>query len=422
MSIGIWTLLGVFAVTVVADIPIAFGLGIAAVAYLMIFDAAPVMVAAHRMVAGIDSFALLAIPLFLLAGLLMGSCGLTRRVVRFCAAAVGDTKGGLAAVTVLACMLFGALSGSAVADVVAIGSILLPALREAGYERGFSCALLGCAGSLATVIPPSITMIVYGITTESSIGQLFVGGIVPGVMCGFALMGAAVWQSRRRGWMGGKPFSWPELRGAVWEGVPAFVAPVIVVGGIRFGFFTPTEAGGIAVAYALALGLAYRTLSWPAVWRDITAAAETTGAILILIATASLFGWILAAEQVPLKITRLLVDLTSNKHVVLLLLVGFLLVIGTFMETISIILILGPVLVPVMKQFGIDPVHFGIVLTLSLAIGANTPPIGIDLMAACRIEGITMMDALGPVSVFVIAMTAVTLVITFVPGLVYLLQ
>jgi tripartite ATP-independent transporter DctM subunit len=413
---GLVLLLGLFTVFVVIDLPIAVALGLASAGYLFFSDLAPIILVAQRMVAGIDSFTLLAIPLFLLAGLLLLHGDLTPRIVRLCSAIVGRTTGGLALVTVMGAMLFGALSGSGVADVVAIGTMMLPAMRERGYDPGFSCALLGCAGSLGTVIPPSIVMIVYGTATNTSIGQLFVAGIVPGILTGLGLMVVAYIIARKNDWRGGEAFSWRELRQALASAWLALLAPVIIVGGIRGGLFTPTEAAGVAVAYALVVGgLIYRALSWKLIVEQVKQTTEATGSILFVIATASLFGWILAAEQVPQYMVEFISTFTDSATIALLLMMLILLVLGTFMETIAIILILAPVFLPIMQHYRIDPVYFGILLTLNLAIGANTPPLGIDLMAACRVGRIPMSDSFGYLTAFLAVMVAIMLLVLFVP-------
>lgn len=413
---GLILLLGLFTAFVVIDVPIAVALGLASAGYLVFADLAPVIVVAQRMVAGVDSFTLLAIPLFLLAGLLLLHGDLTPRIVRLCSALVGRTTGGLALVTVMGAMMFGALSGSGVADVIAIGTMMLPAMRERGYDQGFSCALLGCAGSLGTVIPPSIVMIVYGTATNTSIGQLFVAGIVPGILTGLGLMVVAYFIAKKNNWRGGEAFSWVELRRALGSAWLALLAPVIIVGGIRGGLFTPTEAAGVAVAYALVVGgLVYRALSWRKIIDQVKQTAEATGGILFVIATASLFGWILAAEQVPQHMVEFISGFTDSAKVALLLMMLILLILGTFMETIAIILILAPVFLPIMQHYHIDPVYFGILLTLNLAIGANTPPLGIDLMAACRVGGIPMSASFGYLTAFISVMIAVMLLVLFVP-------
>ena len=418
MTPGVLTLLGIFAVTVAIDIPIAFGLAMASVAYLLIFETAPLMVAAQQLVAGLDSFTLLAIPLFLLAAQLMNSAGLTDRIIRLCSAAIGDIKGGLAVVAVLASMLFGALSGSGVADVVAIGSVILPAMYRSGYSKGFSCALLGCAGSLGTVIPPSIVMIVYGTTTNTSVGKLFLAGVIPGLLLGASLCAVAIWQAHRHGWAGGEPFDGRRFAAALKDSLPALMVPVLIIGGIRFGIFTATEAASSAIVYALLVGFfLYRQLDLKEVWQCLKRTGETGASILIIVGSAGLFAWILVSEQVPQALAHLLTQWTTSGIAVLLLIMVMLLILGTFMETIAVIIIVAPVVMPAIQQYGIDPVHFGILLTINLAIGANTPPLGVDLLAACRIGGISMIESLGPLLPMIAAMIAVLLLVMFVPDL-----
>ncbi|MDO5603585.1 MAG: TRAP transporter large permease [Paracoccus sp. (in: a-proteobacteria)] len=419
MSYELILLLGAFAFLVIIDAPIAVALGLASVLYLLVADLSPMVVVAQRMIAGVDSFTLLAIPLFLLAGMLMVQGGLAPRIVNLCAALIGRANGGLAIVMIAACMLFGSLSGSGVADVVAIGTMMLPAMKERGYHPGFSSAALGCAGSLGTVIPPSIVLIVYGTATNTSIGQLFIGAIIPGILLGLALMVVAWWISRKHGWRGGTPSSGAEIGRAFIGAVPALIAPVIIVGGIRFGVFTPTEAAGAGVAYALLTGtLLYRSLSWGSVitiMRDTTA---MTGSILLVIASASVFGWILAAEQVPQLAVGGILALTENPMTALLLIMLVVLLLGTFMESLAIILILAPVFMPVLAAYQIDPVYFGILLCINLAIGANTPPLGIDLMAACRTAGIPMSAAFRHLLPFLGAMIAVLLLLVLFPQII----
>jgi tripartite ATP-independent transporter DctM subunit len=389
-------------------------------AAILAHDIAPLPVVAQQMVAGLDSFPLLAIPLFVLAGGLMGAAGLTGRIVALALSLVGRRRGGLAAVAVVACMLFGALSGSGVADVVAIGSLVMPAMTRAGYPRGFSAGLLGCAGSLGTIIPPSIVMIVYGVATGTSIGQLFAAGIVPGVLAGGALIAVSVLKARREGWGGqGETEGLVVEREGAWVGLLALGAPAIIVGGIRGGIFTATEAGAVACLYALLVGLfATRALTLKALWEELRRAAETSGVILYVIATASLFGWVLGAMGAPQAVTAWLLGLTREPMVVLLLAMALLLVLGTFMETIAVILLLAPILSSTLPRYGIDPVHFGLLLALNLAIGANTPPLGIDLMAACRVGAIPMRESFRHLPALLGAMVAVLLALAFAPGVV----
>jgi tripartite ATP-independent transporter DctM subunit len=413
------TLFGVFAIALLIDVPVASALGLAAMAAILAHDIAPLPVVAQQMVAGLDSFPLLAIPLFVLAGGLMGAAGLTGRIVALALSLVGQRRGALAAVAVVACMLFGALSGSGVADTVAIGSLVLPAMKRAGYPPGFSAGLLGCAGSLGTVIPPSIVMIVYGVATGTSIGQLFTAGLVPGVLAGLALMAVSVWRARREGWGGASETDGLVAEEGAWVGLLALGAPLIIVGGIRGGIFTATEAGAVACVYALVVGLAAtRALTLAALWGELRRAAETSGVILYVIATASLFGWVLGAMGAPQTVTAWLLGLTRDPTVVILLAMALLLVLGTFMETIAVILLLAPMLSTALPRYGIDPVHFGLLLTLNLAIGANTPPLGIDLMAACRVAGIPMRESFRHLPALLGAMVCVLLALALAPDLV----
>ncbi len=419
MSLELALLLGSFALLVLIDAPIAVALGLASAVYLAVADMAPMMVVAQRMIAGIDSFTLLAIPLFLMAGLLMVHGGLAPRIVNLFAAMVGRTTGGLAIVMVAACMMFGSLSGSGVADVVAIGTMMLPSMKARGYDPAFSAAALGCAGSLGTVIPPSIVLIVYGTATNSSIGDLFVGAIIPGLLLGAALIAVAWWISRKKGWKGTEAVRAGELGRAFVDAIPAMIAPIIIVGGIRAGVFTPTEAAGAGVAYALIVGgLFYRTLTWRVIGDILRETTEMTGAILIVIAAASIFGWILAAEQVPQLAVNAILGLTDSALIALVLMMVAVLVLGTFMESLAIILILAPVFMPVLAAYQIDPVYFGILLCVNLAIGANTPPLGIDLMAACRTAGIPMSASFRYLLPFLGAMVAVLFLLVLFPQII----
>ncbi|MFC3395368.1 TRAP transporter large permease [Brenneria rubrifaciens] len=419
MSDGAWVLIGMFTLMLLLDMPVAFGLLVAAMSYLLIFDGAPLMVAAQQYVAGMQSFTLLAIPMFVLAAQLMNHAGLTTRIVKLCMASVGDIRGGLAVVAVLACVLFGSLSGSGVADVVAVGGMLLPAMRKEGYAPGFSSALIGTSSSIATVLPPSIVMIVYGTTSNTSIGKLFMGGVIPGLMLAAALIVAALYLSRKNNWAGGRRYTGKEKIRAWFDALPALMVPVLIIGGIRMGVFTATEAAISAIAYALILGVfIYRCISWREIWHSLRETAEISAAILTIIAAAGLFGWGLSYEQVPQAIATLISNFTESKYTVLLMLMTLLLVLGTFMETIAIIIIITPIVMPLLQQYGIDPIHFGILLTVNMAIGANTPPLGIDLMAACRVSGITVTETFKPLLVMLFAMLVVLLLLVFIPDLV----
>lgn len=412
-------LVGSFFLAVALGIPISVSIGLSAVTYILLYGSVSLAVIAQQMTLGIDSFPLLAIPLFLLAGLVMSEADITPRIIRFADALVGRIAGGLAMVMVISCMFFGAISGSGVADVTAIGSLMLPAMDKQGYRKGLSASLLGCAGSLGTVIPPSIVMIILGVTTGTSIGKLYLGGFVPGAFTGLCLMALAWVYAKRMNLPPGDPFSLRKVGTSFRRAFLSLLTPVIIIGGIISGAFTATEAAAVASAYALILGLCvYRTLPLrrlPAIFLNV---ALTTGIILFIISAAALFGWVLAAEQIPQRIAEMFLSLTRNYYALLILINVLLLILGTFMETIAIIIIVVPVLMPLVTNLGMDPIHFGVMVTVNLAIGANTPPVGVDLIAACKVGKTTLDEAWPYVWSFVAAMAIALACITFVPQLV----
>jgi tripartite ATP-independent transporter DctM subunit len=322
-------------------------------------------------------------------------------------------------VMVISCMFFGAISGSGVADVTAIGSLMLPAMDQQGYRKGLSASLLGCAGSLGTVIPPSIVMIILGVTTGTSIGKLYMGGIIPGVFTGCCLMGLAWVYAKRMHLPPGEPFAVGKVVTAFRQAFLSLLTPVIIIGGIITGVFTATEAAAAASAYALVLGLfVYRSLKLSQLPGIFLRVAETTGIILFIISAAALFGWILAAEQIPQRLAAFFLSISQNYYVLLILINVLLLILGTFMETIAIIIIVVPVLMPLVTSLGMDSVHFGVMVTVNMAIGANTPPVGVDLIAACKVGHTTLDDAMPYIWPFVGAMTVALIFVTFIPPLV----
>jgi len=401
------------------NIPLAISIGLSSLIYILLTQTIPLTLIAQRMVAGVDSFPLLAIPFFLFAGSLMAEAKITPRIMQLANSFVGKIKGGLAMVMVSSCMLFGAISGSGVADVVAIGSILLPAMKKSGYKPEFSVSLLGCSGALATIIPPSVVMVILGVTTGISIGKLFLGGIIPGIITGFSLMILAYFFSVKREDEQGKFFSLRKILYAFKDAFLSLMMPIIIIGGILTGVFTPTEAAIAAVAYALFLGIfIYRTIKIKQLPGMILSTVETSATILFIIASASIFGWVLAAEQIPQHFASGLFSLTNNYYLVILFINIMLLILGMFMETIAIIIIVVPVLMPVVTSLGMDPVHFGVMLAVNLAIGANTPPIGVDLLAACRIGGVNLEGTLKYVVFFVGVMVIALILIVLFPSLV----
>lgn len=419
------TLLGVMAIAIALGVPVAFSIAISGVFYLLFQSSVPVLVLAQRMVVGVDSFTLLAIPLFLLAGAVMAEGGITPRITRFAATLVGHIPGGMAMVMVMSCMLFGAISGSGVADVAAIGSIMLPAMKEQGYRPPFSAALLGCAGSLGTIIPPSIVMVVLGVSMGVSIGKLFLGGIIPGIIAGGALMAISYIFAVRNNYPRMPRATWPDVAQAFKDAILPLLTPAIIIGGIVQGIFTATEAGAVAALYAFVLSMfVYRKVTWKRFFEICLQVGRTSAVVLFIIAAASLFGWVLTAEDMPQKVAAALLAISSNYWVILILFNLLLLVLGLFMETIAIIIILVPIFFPIMQKMGVDPIHFGVMICVNLAVGANTPPLGVDLITACKVAGIPYEDSFDYIVPFVGAMiVALSLIIaipelvTFIPNL-----
>jgi len=404
-------------ISIAIGIPVAFAIAISGTAYLIFESTVPLLVVAQRMVVGVDSFTLLAIPLFLLAGSLMAEGDITPRIMRFAATLVGHIPGGMAMVMVVSCMFFGAISGSGVADVAAIGSILLPAMKDQGYKPPFSASLLGCSGALATVIPPSIVMVILGVTMGASIGKLFLGGILPGVATGSALMVIAYFFSVKEKYPRLPRATWKERLTAFCDAFLPLLAPVIILGGILKGIFTATEAGGVAALYALILSMfVYRKVSVKRLFGISLEVARISAVVLFIIAAANLFGWILAAEDIPQKVANLILSISTNYWIVLLLFNLLLLMLGMFMETIAIIIIVLPIFFPIMSQLGMDPIHLGVMVCVNLAIGANTPPLGVDLIAACRIANVKYEDSFRFLAPFLGAMVFIlALMVVFPP-------
>ncbi len=413
------TLVGVMIVTLLLGVPIAFSIAISGVFYLIFQSSVPVLVLAQRMVVGVDSFTLLAIPLFLLAGAIMAEGGITPRIMRLAATLVGHIPGGMAIVMVVSCMLFGAISGSGVADVAAIGSIMLPAMKTQGYREPFSAALLGCSGSLGTIIPPSIVMVVLGVSMGVSIGKLFLGGIIPGILAGGALMAISYFFSVKEDYPRLPRAKGKEILHALRGAALPLLTPAIIIGGIVKGIFTATEAGAVAVLYAFCLSVfVYRKVSWRRFFEICLEVGRMSSVVLFIIAAASLFGWILTAEDIPQKVAAALLSVSNNYWIILILFNLLLLILGMFMETIAIIIILVPIFFPIMQHMGVDPIHFGVMICVNLAVGANTPPLGVDLLAACKVAGIAYEDSFRYILPFLGAMVAALILIIAIPELV----
>lgn len=398
------------------NIPIAFSIGLSSLVFLLANDM-PTSLLAQRTIQGMWSYPFLALPFFVYAGILMEHGGITARLMRLASAFVGHIRGGLAAVTVVGSCLFGALSGSGVGDTAAIGSIMIPAMKKKGYAADFAAALQGCAGTLASLIPPSLTIVIIGAAGGISIGGLLIGGLGPGIVTMICLITVSYIISRKRGYGGQSRATAKEIAEAVKEAILPLMTPVIILGGILSGIVTVTEAAVLAVAYSFLLSVViYREVKLADLGRITLKAAMISVSIMIIVGFAGLFGWIMTSQRIPLLVTEFFVSIAPNKWMFLILINALLLVLGTFMESTALVLILIPVLMPVVNAYGLDPIHFGIVFLLNLTIGANTPPLGVTLMTAAKIAGVSFTQASRAVWPFIIAMISALIVTMFVPA------
>ncbi len=404
-------------VMMVAGVPVAIALALSSLLFVVTNGMSDLTVLA-TMVNGVNSFPLIAVPFFILAGNLMNSAGITNRIFAFARAVVGWMHGGLGHVNVGASVIFAGMSGAAVADAGGLGNIEIKAMRDAGYDDDFSVGITAASSTIGPIIPPSLPLVIYGVIADTSIGQLFVAGLVPGMMMAVSLMIMVAWYSRRRNYPRDTNFSVARVGNTFAHAFLPLMTPVIIIGGIMTGMFTPTEAAIAAVAWALFLGLVvYRSLSLKAILRLSMDTVETTAAIMLIVAASTIFAWLLTANQVALHVSQSLLGLTQNKVALLLLITLIVLVIGCFMETIAAITILTPVLLPVAVSLGVDPVHFGIILILNLMIGLLTPPVGMVLYVLSKVSDVPFERCVTATAPFLVPLVTVLLLLTFIPAL-----
>lgn len=414
--------IGALAVTLVIcllmGVPIAFSIGIATLAGL-VAGGIPLTFIGQGAFTSLDSFTTLAIPMFILAGALMETGGLSKRLIGFAQSLIGNVAGGLGIVAVLACAFFAAISGSSPATVAAIGSIMIPAMIKRGYPAGFAASTSATAGGLGIVIPPSITMIVFGISANVSISDMFLAGIMPGILIVILLCTTIYLMSKKHGYSGiDSQFSFKNAAASFWDAKWALLAPVLILGGIYSGIFTPTESAMIAVVYGLIVGFfVYKELKLRDLPRILIESAVTTGAVVIILSTATSFGRIITMYQVPHKLTAWLTTLTQEPIIVLLLICLLMLILGTFMETLSLVIILTPILLPVVTALGIDPLHFGIIMTIGAEIGMITPPVGVNLFVASGISGLSIERLSKAMIPFLFTMLIAYALIALIPQL-----
>ncbi|WP_428929232.1 TRAP transporter large permease [Marinibacterium sp. SX1] len=408
-----------FVVLLLIGVPVGISIGLAAV-LAMTSANMPMSYLVQTAYSAVDEFTIIAVPMFILAGTLMEKGGLTQRLIGFSRAIVGPSPGGLATVTIVACTFFAAISGSGPATTAAIGSIMIPAMIKDGYDKGFGAAITSSAGGIGVVIPPSIPMIIYGITSETSISALFVAGVIPGLLLAVALWATSRFISVKRGYSSGdvEARSLGNIGRAAWEAKWALAAPIIILGGIYTGIFTVTEASVVAVLYALLVGIfVYREIRVPLFVDAVVYAVRITGTVMLVLVTGRIIGRMLSMFQVPQLVSGFLIDTVSDPTVLILLVLLMLVFIGMWMETLTQIIILTPLLLPVVANVGIDPIQFGIIFVIACEIGYSTPPLGVNLFVASEI-GETTVEKVSKASIpFLCAEIAVMVLVAFVPQL-----
>lgn len=423
-------ILGNFGAAMLLRVPIGFALAAASLLTLALVTDVPLAIGAQRLVAGITPFPLLAIPLFILAGAVMNEGGMTKRLLNVADATVGGLRAGLAQSMSVSSLLFGGISGSAVASVSSLGRLVIPAMKERNYRPAYAAAVTAAAPVVDPIMPPSITMIVYGVVTGTSIGALFFAGLVPALLYVAMLMVTVHLTASRQGFTkeAMAAASDPRLLGTIpkderpkflpslYKAIPTLVLPILILGGIRFGVFTPTEAAAIAVIYALIVGFfIYRELSWKKLAYSLADSVVIVGLIMLVLAAAQIYSWALTAGLVPQTVSTAIFGVTDNPYVLLMLVNVVLLIVGMFIEANAALIIIAPILFPVATSMGIDPVHLGIVIVANLSVGLLTPPVGVGLMLAAELSKVSMLQAVRAVGPFLLMGLIYLLIITFVP-------
>jgi len=412
-----YILFGSFAILLVLNIPIAIALGMAGIIALVFGDMpTPPLLIAQRMFTSLDSFPFMAIPFFMLAGGFMEQGGMSRRLVNFAQAIIGSLKGGLGIITIVSCAFFAALSGSNPATVAAIGSIMIPAMIQAGYPMSFSAALAAAGGTLGVVIPPSIPMVTYGVVTNTSIGDLFIGGLIPGILLAISLIGVVIWKAHALNLPRGEKSSLQKLWQTGREAILALFMPVIILGGIYGGIFTPTEAAAVAVVYSFIVGvLIFKEINLDRTIQIILKASVNTAVVFFVIATSSSFSWLLTSLQVPAKVAAAMLEVSRNPFIIVLFLNVVLLFLGAILETQAIILLVTPIIFPLAQQLGIHPIVLGIIIVVNTSIGMITPPMAVNLFVACSLTGLTIEKISRSILVFLAAELVTLLLISNLP-------
>ena len=410
-----WESIGVFVISLIIGVPIAFSLGTASLVYLFLKGVAFDLIA-QRMFTGLDSFPFMAIPFFIIAGELMNSSGITKKLVHLADVLVGHIKGGLGHVVVVSSMFFAGITGSAVADASAVGSMMIPAMTQEGFDLDYSAALTAAAAVTGPIIPPSIPFVVYALLSSTSVAALFLAGVFPGILIGFSLMVVNYVISSRRNYP--RRAGWPKMKEivvAVMHGIVPLLMPIIILGGILAGVFTATEASGVAVVYALVIGfLVYRNLDFKTLTNTLRSTAKTTGVVFLVIACSNIFNWALVVEQVPQAMAVFVSSVFQSRELLLLAINIVLLIVGCFMEGTAAMIILVPILLQITAGYGIHPVMLGAVVVLNLMIGLLTPPVGLCLFVVCGMTKLSIEKVTKQVLPFLAAEVAVLMLVTYV--------
>ena len=417
-----WVIFGSFFLLMLIGVPIGLSIGLAA---LVVFLASgiPLQMVPQTLLEGNNSFALVAVPFFVLAGDILARGGISERIVAFAEATLGRIRGGLSIVSVLASMFIAAISGSGAATTAAVGSALLPELKTKKYDVDFSAALIASAGTIGVVIPPSVPMVLYAVIAGESVAKLFMAGFIPGALMGGGLIAYALWIANKRGYPAGEKLPGAEVGRRFVSALWGLMTPVIILGGIFTGVFTPSEAAAIAVDYTLLVAwLVYRSLDFRKFYELVVNAGVTSALIMFIIATAKLFGWGLAFYQIPEAIARTLMAVAGNNTFMIYLMINVIILLaGMFMETASALIILTPIFLPAILGIGGNLIHFGLLITIGLAIGMATPPVAIDIYVASAITGLSMEEVSKPILPMVMILMAVLFLCTYVPSLVLIL-
>lgn len=417
-----WIIFGSFFLLMLIGVPIGLSIGLAA---LVVFLASgiPLQMVPQTLLEGNNSFALVAVPFFVLAGDILARGGISERIVAFAEATLGRIRGGLSIVSVLASMFIAAISGSGAATTAAVGSALLPELKTKKYDVDFSAALIASAGTIGVVIPPSVPMVLYAVIAGESVAKLFMAGFIPGALMGGGLIAYALWIAKKRGYPAGEKLPGAEVGRRFVSALWGLMTPVIILGGIFTGIFTPSEAAAIAVDYTLLVAwLVYRALDFKKFYELVVGAGVTSALIMFIIATAKLFGWGLAFYQIPEAIAKALMAVAGNNTFMIYLMINVIILLaGMFMETASALIILTPIFLPAIIGIGGNLIHFGLLVTIGLAIGMATPPVAIDIYVASAITGLSMEEISKPILPMVLILVAVLFLCTYVPSLVLML-